>query len=478
MSLGNQFEIYRYVANFNANGCPQLCNLPPGNCPAYGLSEDCLYLSVFAPTKPPTNPAGYPVFFWIHGGAFEQGLGNCALYNATYFAEKGIVTVVTNYRLGALGFTASESMDGNYGIKDQRLAMQWVQDNIAAFGGNPDLVTVGGQSAGAMSAGAHMVSEASAGLYDRIIMESNPLGLPFHTRESAKVNADQLFAYLNCASNDVPCMMAKSSDEILDAQAHGVELNLKNLLSNFLPFAPMVDGIDIKLQPFEAMRKGAFKPVPMLSGTVLDEGQLFVYELFTKPVRSTAYGGMLDVLFGVTKARQIEKKYPFEIYPGNTDGRNAFNVLATDLLFLCPLRNISRGAESTMTASKTSSFLYRFMHLLSFDAWGPNYQFCVGSVCHGSELPFVFNVFTDGATVSYTPTANEMLLTEDIMNAWANFVTSGNPNNGDFKLPVAYPAYSQVSGDNQIVVDEPGSYQGSNIRSEYCDLWDRLGYEY
>jgi para-nitrobenzyl esterase len=80
-------------------------------------------------------------------------LGNCALYNGTYFAQKNVVTVVVNYRLGAFGFLASASMDGNYGLKDQRLALQWVQKNIGGFGGNPNKVTVGGQSAGAMSAG-------------------------------------------------------------------------------------------------------------------------------------------------------------------------------------------------------------------------------------------------------------------------------------------------------------------------------------
>ena len=92
-----------YDASFDAPGCPQECKLPPGNCPEYGISEDCLYLTVTSPVSPPPGD-GYPVFFWIHGGAFEQGLGNCALYNATQFAIDGVVSVVINYRLGALGF--------------------------------------------------------------------------------------------------------------------------------------------------------------------------------------------------------------------------------------------------------------------------------------------------------------------------------------------------------------------------------------
>ena len=127
-----------YVADFMAPGCPQMCNLPPGNCPEYGTDENCLFLSVWAPNKPSEDPNGYPVMFWVHGGAFEQGLGDCALYNGTQYAELDVVTVAINYRLGVLGFMASEEMEGNYGILDQRLALQWTHDNIRGFGGNPD----------------------------------------------------------------------------------------------------------------------------------------------------------------------------------------------------------------------------------------------------------------------------------------------------------------------------------------------------
>jgi carboxylesterase type B len=134
-----------YEANFMAPGCSQTCKLPPGNCPIYGIGEDCLYLSVWAPHDPPKDPKGYPVMFWIHGGAFEQGLGDCALYNGTNFATKGIITVVINYRLGAMGFMAAENMQGNYGFMDQRLALEWTKRNIAAFGGNSDDITIGGQ---------------------------------------------------------------------------------------------------------------------------------------------------------------------------------------------------------------------------------------------------------------------------------------------------------------------------------------------
>ena len=178
---------------------------------------------------------------------------------------------------------------------------------------------------------------------------------------------------------------------------------------------------------------------------------------------------------GPKAAKQVLKMYPFEIYPGNDDGRNTLNFLATDLLFYCPLRNATRGFTGVQS-SAASTFLYRFKHVLSFDAWGENYTFCVGEVCHGSELPFVFKVFDDGATVFYSPTADELALANDLNNAWANFVTTGNPNTG-LPIPANYPQYDAKS-DSLLVLEEPGSFKGTLMRDEYCNMWDSLGYYY
>lgn len=478
-----------YEANFDAPGCPQVCKLPPGNCPDYGISEDCLYLTVFSPSKPSKDPNGYPVQFWIHGGAFEQGLGNCALYNASTFAQEGVTSVVINYRLGVMGFLASPSQKGNYGILDQRMALQWTRDNIHAFGGNPERISIAGQSAGAMSVAAHMSSPNSKGLFAGAIMESNPLSLPFHTRTSAKANAKNVFEYVGCAEDDVACMRTKSVEELLDAQEHAVKLNLNNLLINFLPFAPMVETVEenpaaeLPDQPFTALARGEWTTpnVPLLAGSLYDEGQLFVYELFTKPVSKSAYQVIIDGTFGVRKGEEITKMYPFDLVNSNeTDGRNVLNVLATDLLFYCPLRNMTRGALASFAAKQTPApdvFIYRFKHVESFDCWGPDYTFCVGSCCHGSELPFVFNVFTDGKTVSYTPTAEEVTLVSDLSHAWTNFYHSGSPNKGSLSIPMNYPKYDATL-DSLLVLDEPGYEVQHHVREKFCDVWDRLGYYY
>lgn len=473
------FTTSTYSATFDAPGCPQLCNLPPGNCPEYGQSEDCLYLSVFAPNKKSSDPDGYPVLFWIHGGAFEQGLGNCALYDGSDLASKNIVSVVINYRLGVLGYMASQSMVGNYGFTDQQLALNWTHNNIASFGGNPSKVTIAGQSAGAMSTSLHMISPNSKGLFSSAIMESNPLALPYHTRDTASANAKSAFEYLNCKEDDVKCMKSKSVEEILDAQAHSVKLNLNNLLINFLPFAPMViPGSNIiPEQTLTALGGGRFANVPILAGSMYDEGQLFVYELFTKPVSKIAYNTIIDGTFGITIGKQVLKYYPFDIVANSVDGRDALNVMATDLLFYCPLRNITVGMQQSLGLSAPISYIYRFKHILSFDAWGQNYTFCVGVVCHGSELPFVFSVWSfmdeQGNDVEYYPTTAELTLATDISDAWSNFMNSHNPNTGLSTL--IFPEYKAVE-DKVIILDIPGSEIQENVRSSYCDFWDSVGY--
>lgn len=471
-----------YEANIDVKGCQQVCKLPPGNCPEYGQSEDCLYLTVTAPTEPSKDANGYPVFFWIHGGAFEQGIGTTALYDGSQFSSNEVVTVVINYRLGALGFMASEDMKGNYGVMDQRMAMEWTKNNIKGFGGDPSRVTIAGQSAGAMSVAVHLVAPGSKGLYNQAVMESNCLGMPYHTRNSAASNAKAMADYLKCDSDDVlTCMKSKSAEEILDAQSNSVKMDRKTLFINFLPFAPMVeDNGLIPQQPLYALYNGNMNPVPLLVGSVLDEGVLFVDELFTDKMSKTKYHTTIDVLFGLHKAKHIKKMYPFEIgqqvRPGSKDGRDAFSVLATDLIFFCPLRNVTRGMTNAFGQDTVPIHQYRFTQKLSFDPWGPDYAFCNGVVCHGSELPFIFNVFSAGS-FNYETNADEKQLTSDMSAAWANFIKGGDPNS-PMKVTMSYPPFQSQTND-LVVLNQPNFKNDvQNLNEEACDMWDSYGYFY
>lgn len=171
----------REAKEFSA-ACPQPASADPssGDTPA-NTSEDCLYLNVWTPAK--SAGEKIPVMVFIHGGAFGQGAGSISLYDGTALAKKGVIVVTLNYRLGALGFLAHPQLvkestngsSGNYGLLDQLAALDWVQRNIAAFGGDPSRVTIFGESAGASSILLHLVSPQSRGLYQQAIVESGPL---------------------------------------------------------------------------------------------------------------------------------------------------------------------------------------------------------------------------------------------------------------------------------------------------------------
>lgn len=462
---------------YGAPGCIQNCNLPYGTCGEFGYSEDCLYLTVWAPEKQSEDPAGYPVHFFIHGGAFTQGLGDCAGYNGTQWAENGVVSVIINYRLGAMGYMASESMTGNYGVMDQILALQWTQDNVQYFGGNPQKVTMAGQSAGAESVATILTAPSAKSLFQGAIIQSNPLALPAHSRASAGKNAKDVFEYLNCDRDDVACMKTKSPEEVLTAQKAAPQLDLHNLFINFQTFSPMVDGDLIPDQPLFLMQRGAFPPVPILAGNVAEEGWLFVYELFPEVVSKIEYDGLLRVLFGKDVFKEVQTMYPFDMINGaaETDGRNALSRLGTDLLMYCSLRNATRSWQTAQGATAKPVYHYEHRQIIAEDIWEPSNPYCVDHDCHGSDLPFIFNAWGDNKDHVYEITSSEKLLSQDMGHAWSNFVATGNPNLGLEVPPSGFPLYEGQS-DELAVLQEPGFGVVSHYKTEYCALWDRIGY--
>lgn len=258
--------------------CPQNPS-PIVNSTEKDTAEDCLNLNVFIPRDKETEKGlKLSVMVWIYGGGFSVGSAAYHVYNGQYLATEGQVIVVTfNYRLGVLGFlsTGSEEIPGNFGLLDQVKALQWVQQNIERFGGNPKNVTIFGHSAGAASVALHMLSPLSYGLYHKVIIQSGSAAATFGANEkkTAKELASALAAYVGCSMSELrKCLLKKKVTEILKAQRNITG----DLLSDKPLLLPVVDNHFLHDLPYNLLVNGKLnQTVPAMIGVTRNEGGFF-----------------------------------------------------------------------------------------------------------------------------------------------------------------------------------------------------------
>jgi carboxylesterase type B len=316
-------------ATVGSAGCPQDCILPPHTCPA-STSEDCLYINIWVPASARATSVGVPVLFFIPGGRFEQGAGDSLLYSGTKIVQSGIILVTINYRLGALGYLVYDEILGNFGIQDQRAALQWINDNIAAFGGNPSQITIAGQSAGGASTVAHLVSPLSYGLYSRAIVQSDPLALPMIEQSIAREIGARFVSDLGCGTIGLPCLMNANVSDILAAQKEaGSHIDFpSDILDIFMPWTPNVNGDDFPTAPLVAFTSGNFNKVPLMIGTVLNEAYLFVFQAdTTHPIDDIEYDAILGAIF------DVDALDVYDMYPptSSTDNRPSLAQIGTEV---------------------------------------------------------------------------------------------------------------------------------------------------
>jgi carboxylesterase type B len=455
-----------YDATYYRDSCVQNCVLPDGLC-GESYSEDCLYMNVYTPLNVNTSSA-LPVMVFIPGGDMDMGTANCDLYDASYVVgTRDVVIVTLNYRLGSFGFLVDpkRGITGNYGMQDQRLALQWVQENIVQFGGNPNDVTLFGESAGAFCVMGHIVSPLSAGLFHKSIVQSIPLMLPYRTISSASTLGEHFVDKAGCAKDKSDsCIRQLNSTQVLQAQvAAGKQCRLLEPIVVFMPWTPIIDGKEILEEPLVALRKGSFNKVPMMLGSLSEEAIMFVYLALDNPLNTLKYDGILTALF-TTKVFAVHALYPAQ----HQDKRVDLSVLGTDLIFAAPTRNASMNI-----AKHNDVYLYQFDHVLSFDCWSPRYPFCNGHSCHGAELPFVFN---SASTRGFKFTPEEQRLSEQMIDYWTNFAWTGNPNSGPRAVSLQWPKFNAQSLYNMKFATPTSVEQG--LRKEYMDAWDRLGYKW
>lgn len=467
-------------------GCPQtlpcVLPLPQFLCPKK-VSEDCLFLNIFTPlTIKPSSML--PVMVFIHGGNFLRGYSGGGLYDGQYIANSSSTVVVTiNYRLGAIGFLAFGEGDdaprGNYGLRDQRLALEWIRDNIANFGGNPDRVTLWGQSAGAVSVVLHMASVRSAGLFSKAIIESDPFSITLKDLNKAKSLGKDFAKEIGCS--DVQCLYTKNIDEIAKAQLAVLTkiVDLRHVLEIFLQWTPIVDGVDVLDQPIDIFALGKVASMPVIIGTTSEETVFFIYEGFPKPVSSLELDGLELAIFGA-HYKAVHEKYP----PlSGQDNRPLAAVMGTQYTFSCSTRHAVWGLTNLTRAGEVKNplWLYVFNHSMSFD-WGKGFEFCNGHSCHGVELPFVFHSASMGG-LNYT--ADELVLTNSMVEYWTTFAHTGNPNptseNERFGQLLSWPEYrvDPVTGTKTagyMRFKTPKSDVLTDYDSDICKFWDSIRY--
>jgi para-nitrobenzyl esterase len=407
--------------------CPQ-----PGTSDALSgkvpvnMSEDCLYLNVWTPAQGADDKL--PVMVFIHGGAFGEGAGSEPLYNGTSLAKKGVIVVTTNYRLGALGFLAHPQLDnesphnssGNYGLLDQIAAMQWVQRNIGAFGGDPSRVTIFGESAGAASILMHLVSPASTGLYRQAIVESGPLWTngttmniitPRAEAEQWGVEYAQSLGY--SGPDAIRQMRTVSSGDLVNATPWP---SSSFWLVHTLRFKPTIDGWLIPDSPDTLYRLHRENPVPLIIGTNSDEGATLAADAnMTVP----EYRTYIQSTFKKDADAVLAK------YPANSTDEVQIQLkqIMTDYDF----SDAAKFVAGSMADVNTSTYLYRYSYVIPGQPLG---------AFHGSEAFLLFKVPIRSDKVTDS-------VGDNLIDIWTRFAKTGNPNGG---MNVTWPKYTRDGG--------------------------------
>jgi para-nitrobenzyl esterase len=437
-----------------ANDFGPSCSDNSGGAPKF--SEDCLYLNVWTPSRAPTFPR--PVMVWFHGGgnqvysaAAEFFLGGLQ-YNGRTLAEMRDVIIVTiNYRLGVFGFfphpaLATEDPQypyaGNQGLLDQRAALQWVHDNIAAFGGDPGNVTIFGESAGSFDVCLHLVSPGSAGLFHRAISESNGCTTRQPTPADAAPSVDQLVAAVGCSgSADVlACLRQVPADALLGANPLGDAWASDNLI---------VDGGFLPDQPRALFAAGRFSKVPYIIGSNAEEGNEQFGPLMNL-LNQNGFMGALQSLYG-DQADQVAALYPPEDFPPTATVSSELMALARsigDRDNICPTYDTARRAA----AGGAPTYLYNFARPDSdpvFAAFGADHQAEIGYVFGSVDLKTDDNREVASAMQGY----------------WTRLAAAGNPNGEE----VVWPRYDDAS-DERLNLDVPITVVTGFHRTR-CEFW-------
>lgn len=470
-------------------------------------NEDCLYLNIFTP-KPgtkaaPKNGEKLPVMFWIHGGGNTVGESND--YDGSKLALQGRTVVVTiNFRLGLLGFLAHPALDNeghqfaNYGTLDQQFALKWVKDNIANFGGDPDNVTIFGESGGANSATANLLSPLAHGLFHRVIIESGgvtqltPLGV-------AEAKGVAVSVAAGCGAQSTPavaaCLRDLSAAQITALGGNGIlydksdpSQGVTGVNLAYLNTQGVIgDGQILPLNTADAIAAGKFNHVPVIIGGTLNEGAFVTafieyYANNSSPITDAEVestitgtftgdagpGGTLPAYPAGTEAA-VSARYPRGRYQNAASQLTAMETDGPFAVSACSTRHLTN-----LFAGQVALYTYEFR-----DQTAPNYfpvlpDFTAGAF-HTAELPYLFPLFRGYGGVIQNLSKNQEVLADEMVAAWTNFAWTGNPN-GHGDMP--WPRYTE---NNRLYLSQNLPPAGLTTMTDdefskehQCDFWDKV----
>jgi para-nitrobenzyl esterase len=412
--------------------------------------EDCLNLNVWTPGL---DGRKRPVLVWIHGGGFSGGTGGTPMYEGATLAGRGDVVVVTvNYRLGALGFLNLNEVTGgripatgNEGLLDQVKALEWVRDNIAAFGGDPGRVTIFGESAGGMSVGALLGFEAAAGLFHRAIPQSGASSTAQPLATSAEV-AERLLATLNVSVNaEISELLALDPEQLVMAGAA-----VGQQMGGAMVFQPCIDGRLLTDLPIRAIEQGAADGIPVLVGATRDEWKLFT----AMPGFEVAHDDASLCAFLEARiddpGRVIEAYRSARAARGEASDAGAlFAAIETDRVFRIPAIRLAE----TLAARNENAFEYLFTWESPWD------DGALGSP-HAIDIGFVFGThgFSDGSAEFFGTGDRADALAGQVQDAWLAFARDGDPRTEALADWQPYDADRRVTallGDPVQTADDP-----------------------
>lgn len=443
-------------------GCSQLPTLT--NSDTRIENEDCLYLNLWTPNPVPSKPL--PVMVWIHGGSNTSGsisdfvpfpgFETNRLYDGHLLSQNGNVIVVTlNYRLNVFGFMGLTELAaedpaypyaGNQALLDQRAALLWVQDNIAAFGGDPDNVTIFGESAGSFDVCAHVVSPMSAGLFHRAISESGGCTVGVQSAESSVAASDILAEAVGCdaAPDRLACMRAAPLADLLDAGP------LVALVGEGTNLALSVDGGFLPERPRETFDRGELPRIPYLMGSNSDEGTLFFIGLYESGLSEAEYSAELVNRFGIYAA-QVEV-----MYPANSRGtpRDTLIRAVGDSSLVCSTNDVAKRYAQ----KRYKTYVYNFARVPPI----PFISLLDLGAFHALEVAYVFGTAS-------APNAVDQRLGETMQGFWSSFAHRGRPK---VKGQRKWPRFNNRNY-RMMRLNAPLE-QVTDYRRPECDFWTEL----